>query len=149
MAPSTPSLDAEPVVASEEEEQALRALDAAFDRMQPARLVAEGFGSVELPPSVHEILARVVHALADGHAVTVLPVHVELTTQDAADLLNVSRPYVISLIDKGTLTCARTAGGHRRLQLAEVLAYKRSRDTERRAALDEMSAEAERLGLEY
>ncbi|MQA16242.1 MAG: helix-turn-helix domain-containing protein [Pseudonocardiaceae bacterium] len=73
----------------------------------------------------------------------------ELTTQEAADLLNVSRPYLIGLIDQATLPCTRTAGNHRRLRLADVLTYKRARDTERRAALDEMSAEAERLGLRY
>jgi excisionase family DNA binding protein len=76
-------------------------------------------------------------------------VQAELTTQEAADLLGVSRPYLIKLLEEGALPCTLTAGSHRRLRLADVLAYRRVRDRERRAALDEMSAEAERLGLRY
>ncbi len=104
---------------------------------------------MELPRSVREVLVRVVRELAQGNAVAVLPVHTELTTQEAANLLNLSRPYLIGLIDQGTLPCTRTVGNHRRLRLADVLAYKRVRDAERRAALDDVSAEAERLGLRY
>lgn len=115
----------------------------------PARLLSTEGPPVELPASVREVLVRVVRELAEGNAVTVLPVHAELTTQDAADLLNVSRPYLIGMLDDHVLPCTRTAGQHRRLRLADVLAYKRRRDAERRAVLDEMSEEAERLGLRY
>lgn len=124
-------------------------LDDPGTRASAARLLAAGGEPIEMPGSVLELLGRVVRALADGDAVAVLPVHAELTTQEAADLLNVSRPYLISLVDAGALPCARTTGGHRRLRLADVLAYKHVRDADRRDALDEMSTEAERLGLRY
>lgn len=124
-------------------------LDDPGTRASAARLLAAGGEPIEMPGSVLELLARVVRALAAGDAVAVLPVHAELTTQEAADLLNVSRPYLISMVDAGALPCARTTGGHRRLRLADVLAYKHVRDADRRDALDEMSTEAERLGLRY
>ncbi|MGH3927913.1 MAG: excisionase family DNA-binding protein [Pseudonocardiaceae bacterium] len=120
-----------------------------LDESSATRLLGAGGETVEIPHSLRAVLVRVVRELAQGNAVTVLPVHAELTTQEAADILNVSRPYLISLIDQGILPCTRTAGNHRRLRLADVATYKRARDTERRAALDDMSVEAERLGLRY
>jgi excisionase family DNA binding protein len=112
-------------------------------------LLSAGGAPVEMPASVREVLVRVVRELAERNAVSVLPVHAELTTPEAADLLNVSRPYLIGLLDDHVLPCTRTAGQHRRLRLADVLVYKRRRDAERRAALEEMSDEVERLGLRY
>jgi excisionase family DNA binding protein len=147
------SFDSEPVVAPAEEVRLLEllrdALESSGANGSATRLLSVDGVPVELPTSVREVLVRVVRELAEGNAVTVLPVHAELTTQEAADLLNVSRPYLIGLLDGHLLPCTRTAGSHRRLRLADVLAYKRSRDAERRAALDEMSEEAERLGLRY
>ncbi|HSH58977.1 MAG TPA: excisionase family DNA-binding protein [Acidimicrobiales bacterium] len=147
------SFDSDPVVAPAEEARLLELLRDALGSSgmsdSAARLESAEGVPVELPGSVREVLVRVVRELAEGNAVTVLPVHAELTTQEAADLLNVSRPYLIGLLDDQVLPCTRTAGNHRRLRLADVLAYKRSRDAERRAALDEMSEEAERLGLRY
>jgi excisionase family DNA binding protein len=145
--------DADPVVAPAEEVRLVELLRDALEspavRDSAARLLSVDGVPVEVPTSVREVLVRVVRELAEGNAVTVLPVHAELTTQEAADLLNVSRPYLIGLLDDHVLPCTRTAGQHRRLRLADVLAYKRIRDAERRAALDEMSEEAERLGLRY
>lgn len=153
MARSAASFDTDPVVASPDEAHLVELLRAALEdpaaRASVARLLSAGRDPVELPRSVYELLVRVVRELADGNAVTVLPVHAELTTQEAADLLNVSRPYLIGLLDDRVLPCTRTTGNHRRLRLADVLAFKHVRDTERRTALDEMSGEADRLGLRY
>lgn len=80
----------------------------ALDEPSAARLLGAGGETVELPRSVREVLVRVVRELSQGNAVAVLPVHAELTTQDAADLLNVSRPYLIGLIEHGTLPCTRS-----------------------------------------
>ncbi len=141
------SFDPDPVVAPAEEihlvELVRNALESSGAGESVTQLVSTDGAPVELPASVREVLVRVVRELAEGNAVSVLPVHAELTTQEAADLLNVSRPY------DHVLPCNRTAGQHRRLRLANVLAYKRRRDAERRAALDEMSDEAERLGLRF
>lgn len=126
-----------------------QALEAPGASASAARLLAAGGEPLELPESVYRVLVQTVRELADGNAVAVIPVQAELTTQEAADLLGVSRPYLIKLLEEGALPCTLTAGSHRRLRLADVLAYRRVRDRERRAALDEMSAEAERLGLRY
>jgi excisionase family DNA binding protein len=147
------SFDTEPVAAPADESRLIEVLRRALEERgagaSAARLLSMGGEPIEVPGSVLELLERVVHALAAGDAVAVLPVHAELTTQEAADLLNVSRPYLIGLLDDGALPFERTAGGHRRLRLADVLAYKHVRDDDRRAALDEMSSEAERLGLRF
>jgi excisionase family DNA binding protein len=89
---------------------------------------------------------RVLEALADGGGVAVLPLDAEITTQEAADLLDISRPTLIKLLDAGDIPF-RTLAAHRRLKAADVLAYRKTRDAERRAALDEIVAENQRLGL--
>lgn len=144
-------LEPEPISASAEEARLLQLLRNALESPGNAvtKLVAPDGESVELPESVYRLLVQTVREMAEGHAVAVIPVHAEITTQEAADLLGVSRPYLIKLLDETALPCTLTAGGHRRVRLADVLAYRRVRDDERRAALDEMSAEAERLGLRY
>ena len=143
----------EPINPGSEEFPLLEVLRAALEapgaRASAARLLAADGQPLELPESVYRVLVQTVRELAEGNAVAVLPVRAELTTQEAADLLGVSRPYLIKLIDTGTLPCTVTTGNHRRLRLSDVLAYRRARDEDRRAALDEMSAEAERLGLRY
>ncbi len=149
MAQPMPADDPEPVLPPAEEAGLLALVRDVLTGSGAARLLGPSGETVELPRSVHDVLIRAVRELAQGNAVTVIPLHAELTTQQAADLLNVSRPYLIGLLDHGTLPYARTAGNHRRLRLADVLTYKRAQDIERRAALDEMSAEAERLGLRY
>ncbi|HEU0086298.1 MAG TPA: excisionase family DNA-binding protein [Pseudonocardiaceae bacterium] len=149
MSQPLPADDTEPILPSAAEARLLALVRDTLDEPSATRLLGAGGETVELPRSVREVLVRVVRELAQGNAVAVLPVHAELTTQEAADLLNVSRPYLIGLTEQGTLCCTRTAGNHRRLRLADVLTYKRARDTERRVALDEMSAEAEKLDLSY
>lgn len=153
MAKPASRFEREPINAGSEETPLLEVLRAALEapgvRASAARLLAADGQPLELPESVYRVLVETVRELAEGNAVAVLPVRAELTTQDAADLLGVSRPYLIKLIEQGTVPCTLTAGNHRRLRLTDVLAYRRVRDEERRAALDEMSAEAERLGLRY
>jgi len=143
----------EPINPGSEETPLLQVLRTALEepgaRASAARLLAADGQPLELPESVYRVLVETVRELAKGTAVAVLPVRAELTTQEAADLLGVSRPYLIKLIEQSTVPCTLTAGNHRRLRLSDVLAYRRARDEDRRAALDEMSAEAERLGLRY
>ena len=84
------------------------------------------------------VLARVVEVLARGDSVAVVPMGRELTTQQAADLLNVSRQYLVRLLDEGRIACRKT-GKHRRLRVEDVLAFKTQRDKNRRAGLRELS----------
>jgi excisionase family DNA binding protein len=100
---------------------------------------------VQIPESVFYVLERVAKVLADGDAITVVPVGKEVTTQQAADLLNISRQYLVRLLDAGQLPYTRT-GKHRRLRVADVLSFKEKRDQERRAALDRLTELSEELG---
>ncbi|CAN5653458.1 hypothetical protein BH24ACT5_BH24ACT5_13690 [soil metagenome] len=90
-----------------------------------------------LPPEVFEVLRDVVEAMAQGQAVTIAPVHQRLTTQEAAGLLGVSRPTVVKLLESGAIPFEQP-GRHRRVRLADVLAYRERASAERRAALDRM-----------
>ena len=78
---------------------------------------------------------------------TVLPAHAELTTQQAADMLNVSRPYLIKLLENGIIE-HRKVGKHRRVQLDALMDYKRHDEQKRRESADELSALSQELGLE-
>lgn len=102
---------------------------------------------LDLPPVVTRLLMSILKETAAGRAVTLVPLEPEITTQQAAELLNVSRPYVVSLIDKGTLP-ARMVGNHRRLPLQDVLAYKADSRARRRQTLRELAALDQELGLE-
>lgn len=90
-----------------------------------------------MPPEVFEVLRGVVEAMAHGQAVTIAPVHQRLTTQEAADLLGVSRPTLVKLLESGEIPFEQP-GRHRRVRLADVLAYRARSSEERRAALDRM-----------
>lgn len=131
--------------------EAVRALTEATRTGAPTlvEVVAEGGQArVTVPLDAFELLMDVLSHLANGHAVTVMPVKAELTTQQTADLLNVSRPFVVKLLEEGRIPF-RKVGTHRRVRLEEVLAYKAADDLERRAAADALGAEAQELGLGY
>lgn len=108
----------------------------------PHTVELRAFGEEEplvVPRSVVELVARILTHMAAGEGVTVVPQHAQLTTQQAADLLNVSRPYLIKLLDLGEIDY-RKVGKHRRIELRSLLAYQRQDDLERRQAADELSA---------
>ena len=102
--------------------------------------------SIELPAGAVAILSDVLSYMSRGHGITLFPRLAELTTVEAADILNVSRPYVIKLLDEGEIPY-RLVGKHRRIPLADVIEFKNKIDREREAVLDEMVAEAQELGL--
>ncbi|MFO0963672.1 MAG: helix-turn-helix domain-containing protein [Phycisphaerales bacterium] len=103
---------------------------------------------IELPPAAIQLLLRILADMAAGHAVMLIPVHAELTTQQAADLLGVSRPFIVRQVENGALKY-RKVGTHRRILVQDLLDYKRAMDAGRMKALDELTAEAQRLGLGY
>lgn len=103
---------------------------------------------VPLPASAWQLLLDILAQLAQGNAVALLPVQAELTTQEAADFLQVSRPFLIRLLDAGEIP-SRKVGTHRRVRSTDVLAYKQQIDTRRRQVLDALTAQAQALGMGY
>ena len=101
-----------------------------------------------LPASVLRLLKDILAEMAQGHAVALLPVQAELTTQKAADLLNVSRPYLIRLLEDSKIPF-RLVGQHRRVRFDDLLAYQRKDDEDRRRVADELTADAQELGMGY
>ena len=99
-----------------------------------------------LPREILDVLSNVVKAMAEGQAVVIAPVHQRLTTQEAADLLGISRPTFVKLLEEGKIPYERP-GRHRRVRLVDVLDYRNHRSTERRAALDRMVEIAEQSGM--
>ena len=104
--------------------------------------------TVELPPSVAALLLEILEGMAAGSAVAVLRRDAELTTQQAADYLNVSRPFLVGLLEAGEVPF-RKVGTHRRVQFEDLRRYKHATDAARRGALDELAADAQELDMGY
>lgn len=104
--------------------------------------------SVELPTSALRLLLDILSELAGGNAVKVVPIHAELTTQEAADLLNVSRPHLVKLLENGSLPFHKT-GKHRRVRFADLLAYKAQREQASAQAMEELAAQGQELRMGY
>lgn len=105
-------------------------------------------GNVTIPASAAQLLVRILDEMAQGNAVTLIPVHAELTTQEAADLLRISRPSLIQILDEGKIDYRRV-GTHRRVRFDAVMRYRRELDEARRAALRELAAYDQELGIEH
>lgn len=103
---------------------------------------------VELPTSALRLLVDILAELAEGNAVKVVPVHAELTTQEAADMLNVSRPHLVKLLEEGALPFHR-AGKHRRVRFADLMQFKAQRDQASEDAMAALAKQAQELGMGY
>ena len=115
-----------------------------------ARISANGGAAktIELPAPAVRLLQRVLAEMSAGNAVTLIPVRAELTTRQAADILNVSRPYLIGLLEQGKIPY-RKVGTHRRIRFLDLTDYRRRMDMESRQALEKLAAEAQELNLGY
>lgn len=142
-----------PVAAPPEQQAQVAELSRAMEGMVQApkrrapkcQLVGPKGEATSIPESVFYVLERVAEVMARGDSITVVPVGKEVTTQQAADLLNVSRQYLVRLLDEGRIPFRKT-GKHRRLRIEDVLAFKEERDKDRRAGLRELSRLTQDLG---
>lgn len=134
------------VAAEASEQAALTAMATLLLRTQATKLVVANGVEIMLPESVQRLIQQGVQSLAQGHAVSLMPLHQELTTSEAAEILGVSRPYLVRLLDRGDIDFSMT-GAHRRVRLQDLLLYKERRDIERRRALDQLTQMSEELGL--
>ena len=100
-----------------------------------------------LPRGAARLLSHLLTEMARGNAVTLIPIHAELTTQEAADMLNVSRPYLIRLLEEGKIPFHK-AGTHRRVKFTDLQSFRTKVEAERQAAMDELARQAQELELE-
>ena len=142
-APKLPS-EAEAILAKESS----RVLASRAQTADPLhlRMLDDPAGTVRLPASAVRMLIHILEEMARGNAVTLIPVHAELTTQEAADMLNISRPSLIQILDEGKIEFRRV-GTHRRVRFEALIAYKRRADADRRAVLSELAAYDQEIGL--
>lgn len=105
-----------------------------------------GEETVGIPAPAARMLVQILEEMAKGNAITLTPIRAELTTQEAADMLNISRPSLIQLLDEGKIEF-RKVGTHRRVRFESLVAYKRRLDADRRAALAELAAYDQELGI--
>ena len=103
---------------------------------------------IELPAGAVDLLMHVLEAMAAGQGVTLIPESAELTTAQAADVLNVSRPFLIKLLDQKAIP-HRKVGRHRRIRMEDVMAYKDAIDREREQVLDQLTRQAQAQDMEY
>ena len=108
----------------------------------------DGGEVLRLPRAVNDLLYHLLTEMAQGNAITFMPVHAELTTQEAADYLNVSRPFLIGLLDAGKIKHHRV-GTHRRVKFSDLQAFSRTAEEERQRVMAELTTQAQDLGMGY
>ncbi len=108
----------------------------------------DGESTMQVPVKAVRLLVEILEAMARGDAVSLIPIHRELTTQEAANILNVSRPYLVKLLENGDIPFHKN-GVRRKVLFKDLLAYKQKRDQVSMALLDELTAEAQELDMGY
>jgi len=139
----------EPSRLSPRDQGALRSLlDALHGSVRPSATITVGKKPMSLPTLALGLVTELVEHLAAGRSVTVLSGEEEISPQEAAELLGVSRPFAARMFDEGQIP-SRRVGTHRRALVRDVLAYRERQQAARLAALDELAAEGQRLKLGY
>jgi len=143
----------EPAFVNESEAQealsASKKLGKKLRRSRRGRLVLEGAREqVVVPAPAVRLLVEILGEMARGNGVRVIPVQAELTTQQAAEVLGVSRPYLVKLLDEKRIP-HRKVGNRRKVRVSDLMTFKKQDDAERDRAAAELTAEGQKLGLGY
>lgn len=125
--------------------QELSALLARMPRAERARVKLDGHDLI-LPGQALALLRDILSEMAQGNAVTIVPTHAELTTQEAANILNVSRPYLVKLLETGEIAHHKI-NKHRRIRFEDLMAYKQEQAKKSSKALDDLAKQAQQLGM--
>lgn len=112
------------------------------------RIQADDGEMLRLPKAASDLLHDLLAEMAQGNAVALLPVHAELTTQEAADYLNVSRPFLIRLLNEGRISF-RLVGTHRRVKFSDLDAFKKANEEAREKVMNDLAAQAQELEMGY
>lgn len=137
----------EQVIAQKQEADSVRQLEQILSiQGSPAKLVGANGEATTIPESVYQVLRQVVHAMALGQAISIAPQEHEMTTQQAADILNVSRPHLVKLLEQEEIPYIKV-GSHRRVRYQDLMIYKQRRDTKRSHFLDELIQESQDMGF--
>jgi len=134
-----------PTTLPDTEQQQVQALERALLRGVPALVTSAG-ERIEIPGTVFEVLRTAVGFMSHGQAVTLVPDNQAITTQRAADILGMSRPFFIKQLEGGLMAHHRV-GNQRRIYLRDVLKFAKKRDKERLSALDLLARDAFEAGL--
>jgi excisionase family DNA binding protein len=141
------SIVPEEVIPLEKEELPnIKSLDFRFQQAGLPKLVSADGEELPLPNSVYETIKRAVHLMAQGRPISIVPFEFELTTQEAADQLNVSRPFLVKLLEQNEIPFY-LVGSHRRVRFVDLMDYKKKRDKKRKSSLQEITRLSEELGL--
>jgi excisionase family DNA binding protein len=134
-------------MAQQQEAQSIRQLDRLLSlNVSQARLVGANGEEIYIPESVYQVLRQVVHAMALGQAISIAPKEREMTTQEAANILNVSRPFLIKLLEQGEIPYIKL-GTHRRIRFQDLMTYKEQRDNKRDQLLDKLTEMSQEAGF--
>ena len=143
-------LDHQTITARAEDRPALVKLEDLFDHQELEsigfQLVSTSGVAVEIPTPVFNLMQQSVYELLQGNSITIVPIHKELTTQEAADILNVSRQYLVELLDTQVIPHTKV-GTHRRIRFGDLMNYKNDRDAKRQQGLSRMTKKSQQLGL--
>lgn len=141
----------EPIRAEDNDVEAIKQLGQFLEQMNDSgtsgcpQFIAPNGQAMEIPAPIYKVLGQVVPVLAQGEAVAIVALHAELTTQEAADYLNVSRPFLIKQLEEGVIPFSKV-GTHRRVRFSDLLTYKQRRSEGRKTLFAHMTALAEEHG---
>ena len=110
--------------------------------------IQESNEQVTIPKKAFELLLHILHEMSEGKGMLLLPSDAELSTQQTADLLHVSRPFVVKLVEKGEIPF-RKVGTHRRIKLQDAMTYKKQMEIKASKALDNLAKQAQKLNFDY